>query len=833
MNIESLSQSGEPDFKLGEWWVRPQRNVLERGEEAAHVEARSMGVLVCLARRAPEVVSKERLLKEVWSDAPFVGEEVLSHAIWELRKALGDSAREPRYVQTIARKGYRLVAEVVRAKGSPVPISGVQINHYDLGEELGRGAMGVVFEAVDRRLDRPVAIKFLAPELTRDPAALQRFEREARLAASLDHPNLATVLEIGETKEGHRYLVTPLYRGGSLKERLMRGPIPVEEAVRLARQLAAGLGAAHRREIVHRDVKPANLLLDDHGTLKIADFGIAKLLGATDLTRTGATLGTPAYKSPEQSRGEPVDHRSDLWSLGVVLFEMLTGRRPFDGEYEQAVVHAIVAGEPRSLEGADGRPIPEGLRRIVAKAMAKQPAERYQSAEEIVRDLDSLGASEVTPRWTRRTQRNWGMAGVGAALAAMILGWIVFQSRGYVPPRDAVDHLQQAQSFWLRGNDPVNMEGAEAHFAEAVYSAPTWAEALALFAVFKIDRFARIKHQDDLDQAHELLEKARLANPKESLILVAKARLLLLAPDYPEAERVAREAVALNPTCAQGKSCDLAYIWLGEALWQQEKHKEATAFLERGAEEGDGRIRCPLKLAQLLERAGEAEKAILLYEEVLGWETGQTTALSDLGRLYAMNNQHEKAASTFRELYFRTKDPNAALNLGHTLYEQKRWEEAISYYEQADELYKGRGQILPTPAVTIGDVYLEQGRAEEAKPWYEKALSMFEELKKGESFSLTHRAQQAVCLAKLGRFGEAKEAIEQLLEASQQFPEVFCYVARIYALEKNREKLFDLARQAIEAGNPPLRLRDDAAFIAYRGDQEYRQILEPLLMPGR
>lgn len=833
MNIESLSQSGEPDFKLGEWWVRPQRNVLERGEEAAHVEARSMGVLVCLARRAPEVVSKERLLKEVWSDAPFVGEEVLSHAIWELRKALGDSAREPRYVQTIARKGYRLVAEVVRAKGSPVPISGVQINHYDLGEELGRGAMGVVFEAVDRRLDRPVAIKFLAPELTRDPAALQRFEREARLAASLDHPNLATVLEIGETKEGHRYLVTPLYRGGSLKERLMRGPIPVEEAVRLARQLAAGLGAAHRREIVHRDVKPANLLLDEHGTLKIADFGIAKLLGATDLTRTGATLGTPAYKSPEQSRGEPVDHRSDLWSLGVVLFEMLTGRRPFDGEYEQAVVHAILAGEPRALEGADGRPIPEGLRRIVAKAMAKNPAERYQSAEEIVRDLDSLGEGEVKPQRMRRTPRRWWVAGVGAAVGAVIVGWIVFQNREYVPPREAVVSFEQGQILWLRGNDARNLAETEEHFADAVRAAPTWAEGLALLAVFKADRFALTKSERELDQARELIEKARSLDPQEPLIWVAEARLFLLVPDLQGAEAMARRAVRREPTCAVGKSCDLAYVWLGEALWKQGKREKALKILKEGTEVGGGRIRCQLKLAQLYKNQGEPAQAMAAYEEVLRLDDAQTTALNDLGYLYLTDNDYEKAAPLFRSLFEKTRDPKAALNLGHALYGQKRWADAIIYYQQADQLFQALGDLKPTPAVSIGDAYLELGQEREAAEYFTKALGQFEELMKVPEIEPARKAQRAVCLAKLGRFEEAEMAMQALLLGWENFPDVFFYAARIYALKRDWENLTRMARRAVGEGCPPHRLSDDAAFIAYREDPEYRRLLEPPRVPGR
>ena len=259
MSSFSDNLSSPTDFKIGEWWVRPQRHVLERSGDVRSVELRSMEVLVCLARHAPNVVAKEKLLAEVWTDSPFVGDDVISHAIWELRKALEDSAKDSTYIRTVPRRGYQLVAEVLRPQGSPLPLEGVRIDHYQIGPEIGRGAMGVVYEATDQRLSRPVAIKFLAEELTRDPKACRRFEREARLAASLDHPNLATVHEIGETSRGHKYLVTSLYRGGSLKDRLAKGPVEVEEALSLIRQLIAGLGAAHERGIVHRDIKPANL----------------------------------------------------------------------------------------------------------------------------------------------------------------------------------------------------------------------------------------------------------------------------------------------------------------------------------------------------------------------------------------------------------------------------------------------------------------------------------------------------------------------------------------------------------------------------------------------
>jgi serine/threonine protein kinase len=191
--------------------------------------------------------------------------------------------------------------------------------------------MGVVYEAVDTKLDRPVALKFLLPESTRDPEAKARFIHEAKAASALDHPNVCTIHEIGETDDGRLFLAMARYAGETLKQKIARGPLPLDEALDIARQIAEGLAEAHKKEIVHRDLKPANIFVTDSGLVKILDFGLAKLAGQTKVTRTGTTLGTVAYMSPEQARGQETDARTDLWSLGAVLYEMVVGRPAVPG----------------------------------------------------------------------------------------------------------------------------------------------------------------------------------------------------------------------------------------------------------------------------------------------------------------------------------------------------------------------------------------------------------------------------------------------------------------------------------------------------------------------
>ena len=820
-----------------------------------------MSVLVCLARHAPGVVTKECLLEEVWSDSPYVGDDVISHAIWELRKALGDSARDPAYIQTVPRKGYRLIAEILRPQGSPLPMAGVRIDHYDLKEEIGRGAMGVVYEAVDRRLDRTVAIKFLAPDLTRDVGACRRFQREARLAASLDHPNLATVHEIGETSEGHRYIVSPYYRGGSLKDRLAEGPIEIAEALHLTRQLIAGLGAAHERDIVHRDVKPANLLLDEHGTLKICDFGIAKLLGATDLTRTGAPLGTPAYKSPEQTEGREIDHRTDLWSVGVVLFELVTSRRPFGGDYERAVAHSILSREPRILEDARGRPVPEALRGFIARALAKDPAERFQSAEEMTAALERL---EGAPPIQLAGSQRWVTVAAGVVavlLIAVLLSWqrgspdgLARESRPAAlggqsddpTVREARAHLAEGRRLWLRGHYPENLKEVRKHFKSAVKLLPDSADVLEHLAVFSAHEYSLNGREEDRLTASELAKGVLAKKPRSALARVAEARLLLRAENkgVPEvirsenasnAEHLAREAILIEPECERGQLCDLAYVVLADALWVQKRFEDALEILTQGALQGDGRIRCQLVKAFSHYRLGELEKAEDAYQEVLKWDYAQTTALLELSTLLLSSERYRDAVPLLRLLFERTQDPKALNNLGVALYglaryERVPWEDVISTFRRAHESFDAAGTVTPTPLVAIGDAYSEQGQDETARSWYLQALEKFGAMK---GRGTRRQGERAVCLAKLGRVVEAEEEMERLLAEADDSSITLVHAARVFALKGDRDRLFELARRWQRAGQDSTRFLDDAAFIRYRHNLRYQRILDPQLKLGR
>jgi serine/threonine protein kinase/tetratricopeptide (TPR) repeat protein len=273
-------------------------------------------------------------------------------------------------------------------QGDPEAMIGKTISHYTILEKLGEGGMGVVYLAQDTKLNRKVALKFLSRRATLPEDEHRRFINEAQAAASLNHANISTIYEIEDSGEGP-FIAMEYIDGENLSERIGRGPLPVEDSIEMAIQVLKGLNKAHGQGIVHRDIKSANIMIDREGTAKIMDFGLAKLSDRTRLTHEGTTPGTIAYMSPEQAQGREVDARSDIWSVGAVLYEMLTGRRPFAGEYDQAVVYSILNDEPpppTSLRTG----VPMELERIVLKALSKDTEERYQHADGMISDLHAL-----------------------------------------------------------------------------------------------------------------------------------------------------------------------------------------------------------------------------------------------------------------------------------------------------------------------------------------------------------------------------------------------------------------------------------------------------------
>src|SRR5260221_1882846 len=437
----------EINLRSGELWPVGAVN----GDGKLLLREQPFQVLRMLIDRGTKMVTREEIRKQLWPNDTVVDfDHGINMAIGVLRRALGDSADNPQYIETLARRGYRLLVtperletttETVRGaaaspQGLPVlgGLVGKKVSHYRVLEVIGGGGMGMVYKAEDLKLGRRVALKFLPEELANDTVALQRFEREAQTASALNHPNICTIHEIAEY-EGQPFIVMELLEGLTILHHLSLSEskaMLLAPLLDIAIQICNGLQAAHDKGIIHRDIKPANIFLTKQGPVKILDFGLAKLASAEEveeissqegaettlrgskqpsrerstgtsrdvhssLTRTGIAIGTTGYMSPEQIRKEKLDARTDLFSFGLVLYEMATGRRAFQGESEVVVHEAILHDRPSSARELRSS-VPRRLNDVISKALEKDRAQRYQSAMEMregllraQKELRSLG----------------------------------------------------------------------------------------------------------------------------------------------------------------------------------------------------------------------------------------------------------------------------------------------------------------------------------------------------------------------------------------------------------------------------------------------------------
>ncbi|MFC2141854.1 protein kinase [Acidobacteriota bacterium] len=342
-----------------------------------------------------------------------------------------DNDRKVSITKTLQTPGHRIRAGTTFA------------SRYTIIQELGRGGMGVVYKAEDTKLRRTVALKFLPPELTHILEVKERFMREAQAAAALDHPNICTVYEFDEAEE-KAFISMAYVEGQSLRKKIESGPLELDEALRIAMQVAEGLQEAHRKGVIHRDIKSANIMVTETAQAKIMDFGLARVSGTTLLTKEGSTMGTIAYMSPEQARGQEVDHRTDIWSLGVVLYEMFGGQLPFKGERDQSVVYSILNEKPKPITDLRSE-IPMSIGQVVSKALEKNPDERYQHIEELLDDLKSISAGivpeEIKVRLRKAKLLKRKRAILYAGSTGFVIIMIVLGLSLFTGPAEAIDSI--------------------------------------------------------------------------------------------------------------------------------------------------------------------------------------------------------------------------------------------------------------------------------------------------------------------------------------------------------------------------------------------------------
>jgi TolB-like protein/tRNA A-37 threonylcarbamoyl transferase component Bud32/Tfp pilus assembly protein PilF len=679
---------------------------------------------------------------------------------------------------------------------------GKTISHYKILEKLGEGGMGVVYKAEDTKLKRVVALKFLHPELTRDDDAKARFVHEAQAAASLNHPNICTVYEIDEY-EGQSFIAIEFLEGKELKDRIAKGPLPIDDALSIVTAVGEGLREAHEKGIVHRDVKPGNIMLTTRGQAKLLDFGLARLGELSKITKTDTTLGTAAYMSPEQASSKEVDRRTDIWSLGVILYELVAGDRPFTGQYEAAVVHSILHDEPEPLTSRRSN-VPLELERVVQKALAKNASERYPHVEDMLVDLralqSSVGTGRVHPEVARRSiGRQAFIVGAVIVAAAAIAFFAIQRLRapGAPPPDEAsMEHRKMIAVL------PFENLGApeDEYFANGTTDAIT-ARLAGVSGLGVIARQSAIQYKNTTKPIRQIgkelgvdyilegtVQREKPGDPTSRVRVIpqlvrvsdetnvwaetydesmaevfrvqsdiaervaARLDVTLLDPERRALEKRPTENLAAYEAYLQGLSsydrrsiadAEISVQRFQKAVSLDPRFAEAWAWLALAYEDLYWGYDRPGTLALETEAAKRAEELAPDLPE---------THLA-LGNVAYANREFDRALVHFERAYQLRPGGDASKFIGFTLRRMGKWQEALNHFEAARALQPHDFNLYMDG---LGFTLASMRRFDEGEQAEDQAILIAADL----SFAYLFKAH--IRIARNGDVGGAKQAMQEM-----------------------------------------------------------------------
>jgi eukaryotic-like serine/threonine-protein kinase len=725
---------------------------------------------------------------------------------------------------------------------------GEQISHYEILGRLGAGGMGEVFRARDTRLGRSVAIKVMRPGEVSESARL-RFLQEAQAASALNHPGIVTIHDI--VREGETLcIVQELVEGETLATRIARHPIPVDEALELMSQIVDALAVAHGRGIVHRDLKPENLMITPSGRVKILDFGLAKIDASTlsahpnmptrPKTEAGQIFGTFEYMSPEQLVGRAVDHRSDIFSLGTILFEMLTGRRPFKGDSLPSKIHAIAY---EKVSKHDLAAIPPSVARLIESMMQKDPKARIQSAGELARAIDAIRSGSELPRtaWraspaavaadgnVRHAVRRFALPALLVLIAGLGMYLLFAQAdrpessqvpdavvEVEPPPATAAEAIRRGEAvletYWRKGA----VDQAIENFQRAISMSPENGGAHAGLAI----AYWR-KHREDKDPAWLELarQNARHAvdlEPQMASARVALALAEIAAGDFDAAGQELEQALVLDPASANVHRAlgDLA-LQRGDTETARRRYVDA-----RDSRPEDSELHALVGIVDY--RTGRHDEAIAALQRSIELAPDNPRGYASLGAIHHMKGDAPSAARAMQRSLELEPDPAVYSNLGTLYFFQGLYPQAVDAFEKALQLRPNDYRLW----ANLGDAYRwTAGRTKESHDAFTRALQLLDE-KMGDDHSDRQLASQRVLyLSKAGRPEEAIAAATELDSASEKNPQNAYRFALAFDLAGERDRALAGLETAFANGYSTEETKRDPELASLRSDVRYHALM--------
>lgn len=673
---------------------------------------------------------------------------------------------------------------------------------YRLIGRIGQGGMGVVYRAVDDDLGRTVALKFVPPEFGADSQAAQRFIREARAASALDHPNIGTIFGVEETDDHRRFIVMAFYEGQSLNHRIheQTTPLTPDDALTIAKQVARGLAAAHARGVVHRDIKPSNIMLTPHGVAKIVDFGLAAMSDAEQLTVVGSRLGTPAYMSPEQAKGELVDQRTDIWSLGVMLLEMLTRQRLFRGDSVAAVLFQVVHQDMAALAAID-----PPLRDVLARALERDPAKRYATADEFLAALEAVAPEAVTvravpPAVSAESRRSRAAAAAALIVAILAIGaggtyyWRLRHQPtigGTVVRASVFEGYHQAVELMKRWDKEGNLPRATALLDDATKADPTFALGFARLAESQRLAYALSRDSAVLEAAARNAEEALRLNPELAPVQVTWGRVQALRGNGDLAMASFERAVRIDPNDSDAQ---LAIARQYERLGRLDDAD--AAFRKAGQLEPEGLAPHDF-YANYLYRQGRFTDAIREWQTAIQLAPDAGPVWVNLGAALSETGRLDEAIQAYKMAMMIKPSDMGYNNLGAAYHRTGRYAEAVGAFDKAIEMSGGNYLFHGNLATS----YWRMPNAElQARKSFARAIELGEQTRKDNPRDASVCRNLASYYARIGNAPLALQRIGTALTLAPTAPDILAGGAEVYELLGQRPKAIELARKSLAQG---------------------------------